>query len=79
MLAVAYRLLGIGMYVAVCIAGGGLLGYFLDRSLGTRPVFTLTLLGLGIAAALVGMFRMLSAALAASAQEYKKDRKRKRS
>ncbi|MBM3935186.1 MAG: AtpZ/AtpI family protein [SAR202 cluster bacterium] len=77
MLAVAYRLLGIGMYIALCIAGGALLGYLLDRSLDTRPLLTLVCLGLGIAFAMIGMFRMLRTVLAASAQEYKKkDRKK---
>ena len=63
-LALALRLLGIGWYVAVCIAGGTYGGFLLDRKLELSPLFTLLGLGLGIAVALVGMMRMLQAVLA---------------
>ncbi len=55
----ALRLLGIGWYVALCIAGGAFGGLWLDREFDLRPVLTLTGLGLGIAIAVVGMMKML--------------------
>ena len=60
------RLLGIGWYVALCIGGGIIGGYFLDRWLGLSPVFTLLGLGVGLTLAVVGMYRMLIAVLASS-------------
>ena len=57
------RLVGIGWYVAVCIAGGGIGGFWLDRQLGISPILTLVGLGLGIAVAVLGMYRMLMAVL----------------
>jgi hypothetical protein len=58
------RLLGIGWYVALCIGGGGVGGFWLDSRLDVSPVFTLLGLGLGIALAVIGMYRMLLAVLA---------------
>ena len=57
----ALRLLGIGWYVALCISGGAIGGWWLDQELDLSPVLTLTGLGLGIAIAVVGMMRMLMA------------------
>ncbi len=62
------RLVGIGWYVAVCIGGGSFGGLWLDRQLGLSPVFTLVGLGLGIAVAVVGMYRMLMAVLSAPSE-----------
>ena len=63
-IAVVLRLIGIGWYVAICIGGGALGGWWLDGWLGLEvPAFTLSGLGLGIALAAIGMFRMLSAVL----------------
>ena len=64
-LALAFRLLGIGWYVAMCIGGGAAGGYFLDRQLESGPVFTLLGIFAGIAIAVVGMYRMLMAVLTA--------------
>ena len=64
-LAMAFRLLGIGWYVAICIGGGTYGGLLLDRQLGWSPLLTLIGLALGIAAALGGMLRMLMGALSA--------------
>ena len=58
------RLLGIGWYVALCIGGGGLGGFWLDQWLKLNPVFTLLGLGAGIALAVIGMYRMLLAVIA---------------
>jgi hypothetical protein len=59
------RLLGIGWYVGVSIAGGGIGGYLLDRQLGLNPLMTLLGIGVGIAVAVLGMYRMLLAVLSA--------------
>ena len=59
------RLVGIGWYVAICIGGGAFGGLWLDRQLDISPLFTLLGLGLGIALAVVGMYRMLMAVLTA--------------
>ena len=52
-------MVGIGWYVAVAISGGVLGGLWLDGRFSSSPLFTLLGLGLGIAVALFGMFRML--------------------
>ena len=63
--ALALRLLGIGWFVAMCIGGGAVGGLFLDRQLDTGPILTLVGLCVGIAVAVVGMYRMLMAVLGA--------------
>ena len=60
------RLLGIGWYVALCIGGGIIGGYYLDRWLDLTLVFTLLGLAVGLTLAVVGMYRMLIAVLASS-------------
>ncbi|MDP9238790.1 MAG: AtpZ/AtpI family protein [Chloroflexota bacterium] len=55
----AVQLLGLGSYLATCIAGGTVGGYFLDQALGTGKALTLAGLGLGLVAALYGGYRML--------------------
>ena len=59
----AFRLLGIGWFVAICILGGGVGGYLLDGWLDLSPLFTLLGFVVGIAAAVIGMYRMLVAVL----------------
>ena len=68
-LALALRLMGIGWYVAVCIAGGTYGGFLLDRRLELSPLLTLLGLGLGIAVAVVGMVRMLLVVFATNADD----------
>ena len=68
-LALILRLTGIGWYVAACIGGGALGGWWLDGRTGLSPLLTLLGLGLGIAVALVGMMRMLLAVFAADTDE----------
>ena len=58
------RLVGVGWYVAICIAGGVLAGYYLDGVLDTSPVVTLLGLALGITLAVIGLYRMLMALFA---------------
>ena len=60
------RLVGIGWYVAICIAGGTLVGMWLDRRLDLSPLCTLGGLGLGLAISVIGMYRLLMAVLTAS-------------
>ena len=60
----AVQLLGLGSYIAVCIAGGTIGGYFLDGALGTGKILTVGGLMLGLAAALYGGYRMLMDTLA---------------
>ena len=55
----AVQLLGLGSYVAVCIAGGTVGGFYLDKALDTGRILTLSGLALGLAAALYGGYRML--------------------
>lgn len=62
----ALRLLGLGWYVAICIGGGTYGGVLLDRHFGLSPLLTLIGLGVGIAAAVGGMVRMLLMALSAT-------------
>ena len=62
------RLVGIGWYVALCIAGGGIGGLWLDRWLDLSPILTLLRLGVGIALAVIGMYRMLMAVLAVTSE-----------
>ena len=60
----AVQLLGLGSYVAFCIAGGTVGGYYLDEALGTGRVLTLGGLALGLVAAFYGGYRMLMDTLA---------------
>jgi hypothetical protein len=76
----AIQLLGLGSYVALCIAGATIGGYFLDEALDTGRVFTLSGLALGLVAAFYGGYRMLKNTLAdverwerAQAERSKKD------
>ena len=62
------RLVGIGWYVALCIAGGGIGGFWLDRWLDLSPILTLLGLGAGIVLAVSGMYRMLMAVLAVTSE-----------
>ena len=68
-LALALRLTGIGWYVAICIGGGALGGWWLDGRIGWSPLLTLLGLGLGIAVAMVGMMRMLLAIFSANTED----------
>ncbi len=55
----ALGLIGIGWYVAFCIVLGVLAGLWLDEQAGTKPLFTLLGLGLGLVSAGYGAYRML--------------------
>lgn len=51
-----------GIAFVVATAGGAILGYFLDRWLGSSPWLTLIGLGFGIAAGFRELFRSIKAA-----------------
>ena len=55
------RLTGFGWYVAISIAGGTLLGVWLDRQWDTSPALTLVGLAVGIAVATLGLVRLIRA------------------
>jgi F0F1-type ATP synthase assembly protein I len=55
----AVQLLGLGSYLATCIAGGTVAGYFLDKWWDTSPALTLAGLVLGLVMAFYGGYRML--------------------
>jgi F0F1-type ATP synthase assembly protein I len=45
---------GIGMLNAICLLGGGALGWLVDRALGTLPLFLLVGLLVGIVTGALG-------------------------
>ena len=51
------RALDLGMQFTFAVVIGVVLGYYLDRWLGTEPVFLLILTGLGVAAAIRSLLR----------------------
>jgi|GEM_PF-1329347 len=53
------RLLGFGWYFGLCIVGGVVGGYFLDKWLDTKPLFILIGLALGGAAGFYGLYKLL--------------------
>ena len=67
----ALRLVGIGWYIAICIALGIGVGFWLDQVADTEPLLTLIGLGFGLLLAFFGVYRMLLPALR---QERDKDR-----
>ena len=58
--ALALRVSGMGFYIAVCIVGSIALGIWLDSLLGTRVVFFLAFLSLGLVATFYGIYRMVA-------------------
>jgi len=62
----AWRSLGVltsaGVTLVVATAGGAILGYFLDRWLGSSPWLTLIGLGLGVVAGFRELVRTIKAA-----------------
>jgi F0F1-type ATP synthase assembly protein I len=57
------RLVGVGWFVAILIAGGAFGGFFLDKLVGSSPGFTVAGVLLGLAISVWGMYRMLMATL----------------
>ncbi len=52
----AFRLVGVGFFIAACIAGGILAGWWLG---GKRPVFVIVGLLVGLVLAFYGVFNMI--------------------
>lgn len=55
----AFGLLGIGFALGIWIAGGALLGFYLDGRFETRPVLTLVFLFLGLCLGAYDVYRRL--------------------
>lgn len=55
----ALRLTGIGFYISGCIFLGVFLGLWVDRRFDFAPLFTFAGLGLGLAIAFIGTYRMI--------------------
>lgn len=55
----AFGLIGVGFSLAFWIAGGALLGHWLDGKLGTAPLLTLALLALGMTIGFYDAYRRL--------------------
>ena len=69
----AARLIGIGWYIGISIAGGIIGGVWLDRKLETSIVFTLVGLFLGLGVAFLGTYRMISPLLKEQQSKEKED------
>ena len=57
------QLLGLGSYMATCIAGGPIAGHFIDVWLDTSPWFTIGGLTLGLVVGFYGAYRNLTITL----------------
>ena len=58
--ALAFRLIGIGWYIAFCLIFGALGGYWLDSHLNNDfPIFSLIGVTLGLLIAMVGLYFMV--------------------
>ena len=57
--AAAFRLTGIGFYIAACILIGIFGGLWLDNKLHTSPLFILLGLVLGLGLAVYGVYRLI--------------------
>jgi len=55
----AFRLVGLGWYVGVCIFLGVAGGIWLDKTLNTKPVLVIIGLLLGIIVAFYGVYKMI--------------------
>ncbi|MBI2936532.1 MAG: AtpZ/AtpI family protein [Chloroflexi bacterium] len=55
----AFRLAGLGWYIAFCIIGGIVGGWWLDRWLGTQPLFILVGVLVGSIVAFYGLYKMV--------------------
>jgi F0F1-type ATP synthase assembly protein I len=68
------RLLGLGWYLAFCIAGGIIGGVLLDKWLGTTPVFVMIGLFGGLFMAFWGAYFMIMEALGKGRYSQDKDK-----
>jgi F0F1-type ATP synthase assembly protein I len=57
--ALALRITGLGWYVGLCIVLGVVGGLWLDRRLGSMPLFTLLGVAVGSIVAFYGVYKMV--------------------
>jgi F0F1-type ATP synthase assembly protein I len=69
----AARLIGLGWYIGISIAGGIIGGVWLDRKLETSIIFTLVGLFLGLGVAFLGTYHMISPLLKEQQGKKKED------
>ncbi len=55
----AFRLVGVGWYVGICIVLGVVGGLWLDNKFNTKPILVIVGLILGIIVAFYGVYRMI--------------------
>ncbi len=55
----AFRFIGIGWYIAICVGGCIFGGVLLDKHFGTSIIFTLAGVFLGLVVAALGTYRMI--------------------
>jgi ATP synthase protein I len=55
----SFRIIGFGWFIALAILLGVMVGIWLDNKLGTRPLFIIIGLFLGLAVAIYGAVKML--------------------
>lgn len=55
----AFKMIGVGWYIAFCLGAGLGLGLLLDNFIDTFPIFTLILLTVGLFIAFYGIYRMV--------------------
>ncbi len=75
---VGLRLTGLGWYIALCVAGGVLLGLWGDNLLETKLLFTIVGLVLGSVAAFWGTYRMILPILYGAKSQEMLSKRRKR-
>ena len=75
---VALRLIGLGWYIALCVAGGVVLGLLGDNLLGTKFLFALVGTVLGSVVAFWGTYRMILPILYGAKSQEMQRRGRKR-
>jgi len=68
------RLAGLGFELAASIAGGALLGWWIDGRLGTAPRWLAILAGVGVVG---GLYNLIRSALAASKEAARSDESRR--
>lgn len=49
----------IGITMVVCILGCGLLGLWIDKKIGTRPIFTLIFIVVGVISAFINLHKTI--------------------
>ena len=55
----AFRLIGVGFFIGICIIAGMLFGLWLDTRFDTRPIFIILGLIVGLILAFWGVYQML--------------------